>query len=326
MRILLVKTSSMGDVIHNLPVASDIRHAFPAAQIDWIVEESLVEIPRCHAQIRQVIPVALRRWRRRPLGQATREEFGALRKFLRENPYDAIIDTQGLLKSAFLARLATGVRHGLNWRSAREPLRMFYDHVYEVPWTLHAVERNRMLAARALGYRSSGAPDFGLQAVADRRGVTGAVNAEITTGVPFAVFLHATSAVEKEWPESHWVALGNQLAADEIVCVLPFGNAAERARSERLATRIPQARVPSALGLRDLGEMLSLARFVVGVDTGLSHFSAALGTPTVGIFCATHPAATGLYGSPRAINIGGPAGGPEVDETMAAIVQVTGTR
>jgi heptosyltransferase I len=319
--ILLIKTSSMGDVVHNLPVVADICRAFPGAQIDWIVEEAFAPIPRLHPKVGRVIPVALRRWRRKPLDSSTRRAFGELRQLLRNVPYDAVLDTQGLLKSALLAWMAKGVRHGLNWRSSREPLRLFYDRVHEVPWTLHAVERNRLLAAKALGFDMAGPPVFGIAASP----VSGApAQLALNIAGPYGVFLHATSAARKEWPESHWVALGNQLKSRGVSCVLPFGNAIEQARSQRLAAQVPGSQVPPALGLDALSSLLSRAKFVVGVDTGLSHLSAALMMPTVGIYCATDPAATGLYGSTLALNIGGIGRRPTVAEALAAIEQVAG--
>ncbi|MEQ1881557.1 MAG: lipopolysaccharide heptosyltransferase I [Burkholderiales bacterium] len=324
MRILLIKTSSMGDVVHNLPVVADLCRAFPGANIDWVVEEAFAPIPRLHPKVGRVIPVALRRWRRKPFESSTRKAFAELRQLLCNVQYDAVLDTQGLLKSALLARMANGVRHGLNWRSSREPLRLFYDRVHEIPWTLHAVERNRLLAAKALGFDLAAPPVFGLATSPPNNTTPQLALEQKNIAGPYAVFLHATSAARKEWPESHWVTLGKQLKSRGVSCVLPFGTSVEQARSQRLAAQIPGSCVPRALGLDALSSMLSLAKFVVGVDTGLSHLSAALMMPTVGIYCATDPAATGLYGSALALNIGGIGSTPGVAEALAAIEQVTG--
>jgi heptosyltransferase I len=314
----------MGDVVHNLPVVADLRRAFPGANIDWIVEEAFAPIPRLHPNVGRVIPVALRRWRRKPLDSSTRIAFGELQQLLRNVQYDAVLDTQGLLKSALLAWMANGVRHGLNWRSSREPLRLFYDRVHEIPWTLHAVQRNRLLAAKALGFQLAGPPVYGLAASPASNNTPESKSQEIRFAEPYTVFLHATSAARKEWQESHWVALGNQLKDRGISCVLPFGTSAEQARSQRLASQITGSVVPPALGLDALSRLLSRARFVVGVDTGLAHLSAALAAPTVGIYCATDPAATGLYGSALAENIGGVGSTPGIAEALAAIERVAG--
>lgn len=317
-RILLIKTSSMGDVVHNLPVVADLRAALPGCRIDWLVEQSFSAIPRLHADVGEVIPVSMRRWRRQPLAAATVGEFSALRNRLRRTPYDAVIDTQGLLKSALLAWMANGRSHGLDWKSSREPLRLFYDRVYAVPWSAHAVERNRMLAANALGYAISTAPEYGIAAHAQGLASLDSLF-PLQASDEFAVLLHATSAAEKEWPENDWVRLGIHLANLGMISVLPFGNAAEHSRSERLAARIPGARVPPALDLDQLAALMSRATFVVGVDTGLTHLAVALGRPTIGLYCATDPKATGLYGSTHVLNLGGIGKSPSLDEATGAL-------
>jgi heptosyltransferase-1 len=308
----------MGDVVHNLPVVGDLHAAMPDCRVDWVVEEAFGAIPRLHPGVDRVIPVSIRRWRKHPFAAGTRKEFSDLRSRLSQSRYDAVIDTQGLLKSALLAWMANGRSHGLDWKSSREPLRMFYDEVYAVPWSAHAVQRNRSLASRALGYAISEIPEYGVAAqtqdVASLDSVFPAKDER-----DFAVLLHATSAAKKEWPENDWIRLGEHLAALGMISTLPFGSAEERQRSERLAARIPGARVPPALGLDQLAALISRARIVVGVDTGLTHLAVALGRPTIGLYCATDPAATGLYGSPGALNLGGIGTTPSVDEVADAI-------
>lgn len=315
MRILLVKTSSLGDVVHNLPVATDIRHHCPQAELDWAVEESFAEVPRLHPAVAEVIPVAPRRWRAVPLAQATWREIGALRQRLLGRAYDLVIDTQGLLKSALIACMAPGRRVGLDWASSREPLRLFYHHTYRVPWGQHAVDRNRQLAGLALEYSPQARAEYGIAPPAPP---TAARWAESIAGRPYAVLLHATSAPEKLWSEDRWLALGNHLQNHRLSVVLPWGSDAERERSERLATRFELAHVPPRLTLTEAAWLLGHARIVFGVDTGLSHLAVALGTPTIGIYCATDPAATGLYGSPRVRNLGSKGRPPSLDELIAA--------
>ena len=307
----------MGDVVHNLPVVSDLRAFVPDCRIDWIVEEAFRPIPGLHAGVSEVLPVSIRRWRKQPLSARTRTEFSALRERLRRTPYDQIIDTQGLLKSALLTCMAQGHSHGLDWKSSREPLRLFYDKVHAVPWSAHAVQRNRMLASQALGYRISEIPDYGISASPASVHSLEAVFAVKAPG-EFAVLLHATSAAVKQWPESDWIRLGGYFSTRGLVSVLPFGSALEQRRSERLARRIPGALVPPALGLDHLAALLSRASIVVGVDTGLTHLAVALGRPTIGLYCATDPAATGLYGSARAMNLGGIRKMPAMDDVASA--------
>jgi heptosyltransferase-1 len=306
-RILLIKTSSLGDVVHNLPVVSDIRRALPGARVEWVVERAFADIPRRHPGVAHVIEVEIRRWRRAFWRRDVRDAVHEVLNVLSREPYDAIVDTQGLLKSAWLAWRAQGPAFGLDWASAREPLALFYDRTFSIPWTLHAVERNRQLAAQALGYSLTGAPDFGITA------------APAVSEAPYAVLLHATSAETKLWPEAHWIALAAALAARGLRCVLPWGNAGERMRSERLAAAMQNARVPAALSLPEVMQLLAGAKGVVGVDTGLTHLAGALGVPTVGIYVATDPAATGLYGCARADNVGDGRGAPEVAAVLATL-------
>ncbi len=312
--ILLVKTSSMGDVVHNLPVASDIRLSFPGARIDWIAEEQFAAIPRLHAAVERVIPVALRRWRRTLWRPQTRAEIQAFLRQLREQAYDAVIDTQGLFKSALIARAARGSRFGLDWASAREPLALFYDRAFAVPWTLHAVERNRSLAAQALGYALPAQIDYGVRAAPGKFPWLAADR--------YVVLLHATSAERKLWRETNWIEMGRYFMKQGIVSVLPWGNSVERARSDRLAAQIPGAIVPPALVLNDAAALLTGAHAVAGVDTGLVHLAAALGTPTVGIYCATDPGATGIYACPRALNLRSAGKPPAVSNVLAALGQL----
>ncbi len=310
-KILLVKTSSLGDVVHNLPVASDIRAAVPGAEIDWVVEESFDAIPRLHPAVSRVLPVAIRRWRSGLLGGATRTEIGAFTRELKRRPYDVVIDTQGLFKSAWIAWMAPGVRHGLDFASAREPLSLFYDRVHAVPWAMHAVERNRTLAARALGYAVPVSVNYGIRVAAAR-----------FVWLPqgrYAVLAHGTSARPKLWPVERWTELGARLGELGVRSVLPWGSTAERQRAEEIARAVPGAVVAPGLSLADAAAVLAGAGAVVGVDTGLAHLAAALSVPTVGLYCATDPAATGLYGCARAANLGGVGRPPSVLDVLAAL-------
>jgi len=311
-QILLVKTSSLGDVVHNLPVVADIRAAFSGeVVIDWVVERSFAAVPALHPQVRNVIPCEIRRWRRSWGSRETRVEWCGFVQCLRSETYDAIIDTQGLLKSAIVARLARGTRHGLDWRSSREPLRLFYDRVFDVPWDAHAVERNRRLCAAALGYRVHGPPVYGIRA--DR------LDEAWLPATSYVVLLHATSHPSKLWPESDWVALGSRLAASGYAALLPWGSAEECERAQRLAAALPVAVVLPRLGLAQLAGVMAGSAAVVGVDTGLTHLAAAVGVPVVGIYGATDPGATGVYASGPVINVGARSRFPSVGEVVAAL-------
>jgi len=304
-RILFVKTSSLGDVVHNGPAVSDAARALPGAEIDWVVEEPFAEVAAMHAAVRRVIPVAVRRWRRGLWRASTWSEMRAFRDALRAGRYDAVIDTQSLLKSALIASLANGTRHGLDAASAREPLAArFYDVVHAVPRGLHAVERNRMLAAAALGYGLPAEISYGLRAA------DAPATAEACT-----VLLTMTSRADKLWPEARWIELGRALG---MRCLLPWGGDEERRRAERIAHGVPHAEVQPRLTLGELGALFARSAQVIGVDTGLTHLAAALGAPTVGLYCGSDPTLTGLHGAKRAKNLGGPGRAPAVAEVLAA--------
>ncbi len=308
MRVLLVKTSSLGDVIHNLPVVTDLRTRFPAAAIDWVVEEAFADVVRLHPGVRRVLPVAIRRWRGSLLAPATWAEMRAFRSVLHQENYDLVLDTQGLLKSALIARMARGRRCGYAAASAREPLAArFYDGAFEVPRDLHAVERNRRLAALAAGYSLTSVADYGI-----------AAPPAPTSAPATAILLTATSRDDKLWPEDAWIATGCALHERGLSCLLPAGSVVERERASRLAAAIPGATALPPSSLTDLAAQLGAARIVIGVDTGLVHLAAALGTPTLALFRASDPALTGVLAGTSAINLGTRGAPPDVNAVLAA--------
>jgi len=307
-RILFVKTSSLGDVVHNCPAVSDAARKLPGAEIDWVVEQPFAGVAAMHAAVRRVIPVAMRRWRAAPWNPAVWSEIGDFRRLLRAERYDAVIDTQSLLKSALISAQARGTRHGMDRASAREPFAArFYDVRHAVPRELHAVERNRRLSAAALGYTVDASVDYGLRAASD---------AASKNDSPYAVLLTMTSRADKLWPEPGWIELGRALATR---VVLPWGSEAERRRAERIAAAIGSAAVPPRLSVEQLTGLFLNAGSVVGVDTGLTHLAAALGVPTLGIYCGSDPALTGLYGAARAKNVGAKGRPPRAAEVLKSL-------
>lgn len=313
MRILLVKTSSLGDVIHNLPVASDIRRKLPNVEIDWVVEENFAEIPRLHPVVRKVIPVAVRRWRRHLLSPATWQEIGEFRRVVGVDFYDAVIDTQGLVKSGLLTVLARGRKYGFG--APRERLAgLAYDRAIDIPRQQNAVLRNRQLAAAALGYSLDDLPlAYGIAAAP--------LKAEWLPTTAYAVLLTATSRADKEWPEDCWLALGAELNAAGLACVLPGGSESERSRATRLANDMGQAVAAPAMNLTDLAGLMAGARIVIGVDTGLVHLAAALERPTIAIYCGSDPTLTGVLGTEVFVNLGSDGAPPSVQETTAAALR-----
>ena len=311
--ILFIKTSSLGDVVHQMPALTDARRERPDARFSWVVEEAFAPLVALHPASSEVIPVAWRRWRRGIVAPRTWREIASFLRMLRNRGYDEIIDTQGLLKSALTARLARGRRHGFDAGSIRERAASgLYDVRHRVARGLHAIARNRALTGLALGYSPEAAIDFGLS----RDGLVE------TSAKPYAIFLHATARSEKEWPEASWLALGRALARRDSVLVLPWGTASERERSERLAAALDGAVVPDRQPLDRLARLIASASFVVGVDTGLLHLAAALGVPLVAIFAASEPALTGPIGRGPIALVGGKGELPSTRDVVAAVEQI----
>lgn len=291
MRVLIVKTSSMGDVLHTLPALTDAQQAIPGIQFDWVVEEGFAQIPSWHSAVDRVIPVAIRRWRKAWFSAPIKAERKAFRDAVRLQKYDAIIDAQGLVKSAALVtRLARGIKHGMDWSTAREPLAsLFYNRKHHIAKQQHAVERTRELFAKSLGYAK---PQLqGDYAIAQHF-----MNEHKADAGQYAVFLHATTRDDKHWPEANWRELIGLLNNTGIRIKLPWGAPHEEARAKRLAEGFPYVDVLPRMSLEDVAHILAGAKFVVSVDTGLSHLTAALDRPNITLYGPTDPGLIGGYG------------------------------
>jgi len=310
LRILIVKTSSMGDVVHAQPVVADLHAHCPGVQVDWLVEAPFAAIAQLNAGVRRVLPLAWRKWRAR-LGQRdTWRAMARLREDLRREPYDLVLDLQGLVKSAVWARQARGPLAGYDRHSIREPLAcLLYDRRAAVPRALQAVERCRRLAAAQLGYAAPlTPPDFGLRAPAPSWPAPGR----------YAVLIPNASRPEKHWPEASWVAVGRRLADEGTPPVVLWGTGAERDLADRIAAGCGGV-VPPFLGVGAMAAVLAGAARVVGLDTGFSHLAAALGRPTVGIYCDHDPGLAGLSGPGPVACIGGTGRVPALAEVMALL-------
>jgi heptosyltransferase-1 len=257
-----------------------------------------------------VIPCAIRKWRRSWWSGQTRREITRFKTALRERTYDVVLDLQGLMKSAWIARQASGERHGYTWGSAREPLAsLAYDVRHPVTWNQHAIARNRQLAAAALGYRLDGPVRYGMTVAETEQAVA----------VPYVVALHATSRADKLWPEADWRKLFAPLTARGLRIVLPWGTPLERERSERLAAGIDGVIVPAWKAPPELAGLFAGAQLVVGVDTGLLHLAVAAGVPALALFGPTDPALTGVHGErAAALNLGGNGVVPGADQVLEA--------
>jgi heptosyltransferase-1 len=314
-RILIVKTTSMGDVVHALPALSDLKRALPDAQVDWLVEAPFAAIPAWHPGVDRVLPLAWRKWRKHLGQRATWQAMGALRGQLRAQRYDAILDLQGLLKSVAWGAQAQGPISGYDWHSIREPLAsVFYHRRYNVPRTWHAVQRSRRLAALALGYpMPESAPDFGLQALPG--------SPRWAAPAAAAALIPCASRPEKLWPEADWIVLGHNLQARGLTPVLLWGNAEEEARAQRVADACGGV-VPPFLSVHETGQVLAGCALTVGLDTGFSHLAAAFGVPTLGIYCDHEPGLAGITGAGWVRSLGGKGQRPSLADVQVLVAQM----
>jgi len=326
MRILIVKTTSMGDVIHALPVATDLVRHFRNQQspleLDWVVEDAFAPLVALHPGVGRILPVAVRRWRESLWSSRTRSEWVAWRTSVRARRYGLVLDLQGLLKSAFLATQAIGPRAGLDRASAREALASWaYTRSYAIDPKLPAVSRMRALAAAAVGYQAIGQPVFGLRLPPVPQGEVGAFAQGLGESA-FAVLLSATPRAEKRWPDAHWRALLESFEAARRVAILPWGTAAELSRARALCADLRYAQVAPRMDLTEATWLMSRASVVAGVDTGLLHLAGAYGVPLVGIFTGTEPARYFPDWLVRAEALGGPNQIPAWNDVRAAIDRV----
>ncbi|AJW44573.1 lipopolysaccharide heptosyltransferase I [Ralstonia mannitolilytica] len=326
MRVLIVKVSSLGDVVHCTPVVADILRAHPEAEIDWVVEEGFAGIVRIVRGVREVIPFALRRWRKSLGAGKTWNEMAAFRRALRTRPYDAVLDTQGLIKTALIAAQAklapNGFVAGLGNRTdgaGYEPLaRLFYQRKIMMEPRIHVVERSRRMVAEALGYTLPDTIDFGLQPPAEL---------PFALPRPYVALVHATSRADKAWPEAAWVEVARELLARDYAIALPWGSEAERRTSESIREAIVAAVpgtvgrvvIPPRMSLPDVTAFLDQATAVVGVDTGLVHIAAALCKPTVALYNFTTSWRTGGYWTPNVRDLGSADAHPTSAQALDAL-------
>jgi heptosyltransferase-1 len=288
MNVLIVKLSSMGDIISTLPAISDARQAKPSISFDWVVEEGFAEIPRLHPAIVKVTPIALRRWRKHPFSRITIKEAAYFVKSLRSRNYDVIIDAQSLLKSALVAKIAHGDSYyGLDRQSARESLAAcFYRYKFNISKQMHAVERIRMLFARSLGYQLDNTPpNYGI-----------VLNLSTNITEKYLVFAHGSSRNNKCWQSNKWIELVLLAKASGFTVKLPWGSHEEFLRANEIAKSADNCIVLPQLSLIEMAQVISAAHGVVAVDTGLGHLTAALGTPSVSLYGPTNPNLAGTYG------------------------------
>lgn len=334
-KVLLVKLSSLGDILHNLPIVWDLRARLPEAQIDWVVEEAYVHLltPLLSRDgfkgIDRIIPFGLRRWKKNLFTLATWKKFFAFRKTLQATTYDVLIETQGLLKSAIVCSLAkrssgavvAGLANATEF-SGYEPLaRSFYNQSVQVPTQCHAVDRSRWVMCSALDWplldRSDAPQFYSKEFVAS---IPKATVEDLKT--PYILCFHSTAREAKRWSNEGWVALGRDLSARGYQLVFPWGNATEKAVSQSLAAQIPGSLVPPAFSIEDAFSVIAGAALTVGVDTGLTHLAAVLDKPTVEIYCDSPRWKTEGYWSSRICNLGDMQSPPSAQEVLEASLKL----
>jgi len=305
--ILFIKTSSLGDVVHHMPAVTDVRRRYPDARLTWVVEEAFAPLAQLHPAIGEVIPVSTRRWRSQLLNGGTWSEISAFKAKLKLVRAEKVIDTQGLIRSALIARSASGELHGYDAASIKEPVASwFYDVKHTVARDQHAVTRNRALTGLSLGYSPDAAINYGL------------VKPPRTGDARYAVLFHGTSRASKEWREVDWIGTGKWLHAQGLEVVLPWGNERERLRGERLKAAIPGSRILDRLPLDETAKVIANASLVVGVDTGLLHLAAAYEVPLIAVFLATDPGLTGPVGNGPITVVGGKDVYPSFERVIEA--------
>lgn len=322
MNILIVRVSSLGDVVHNMPMVADILRHHPEARIDWVVEEAYADLVRLNPGVRHVIPFALRRWRKTLLSAATRAEMRAFRQALRSRTYDLVFDTQGLLKTGVVMRMAklapggrrVGLANGTEGSGYEGASRIFHTESIAVDRRTHAVQRGRLVAAAALGYRLDAPADFMLN--------TASRQPAWLPAQPYAAFFHGTARAAKQWSEQHWIALGHALAAHGLRVLLPWGSEAEHAAAQRMAAQMPNATVLPKLPMMEAVVLAQRAALAVGVDTGLTHIAAACERPTIELYCDSPRWKTEGNWSPAVINLGDSGRPPALREVVEAAAQL----
>jgi len=333
--ILLVKLSSLGDVLHNLPIVWDLRTRLPDARIDWVVEEGYVHLLEPLLSrgefkgIDRIIPFGLRRWKRHFFKVDTWKQFFSFKAQLQAVQYDYVIETQGLLKSALVCALANkssnavvaGLANATQF-SGYEPIaKAFYKQCVQVPFDCHAVDRSRWVMCSALDWglidrTDSPAfyPETFIQALVEKK-IEGIKK-------PYVLCFHSTAREAKRWSNQHWIILGKELASHGYQVVLPWGNPAEKETSKEIAKHVPGAFVPQAFSIEEAFSVIAHAALTIGVDTGLTHLAAVLGKPTVEIYCDSPRWKTEGYWTKNICNVGDIGSPPSTSEVVSAALSL----
>ena len=313
-RILIIKTSSLGDIVHCLPVINDIKYFVPESSIDWLVEECFADVPRLHPGVDSVITISLRSWKKNLRKKSTWIGLYKSIKAIRENHYDIIIDFQGLLKSAFFTLFTRGDIHGFDKTSIREgAASYFYKFTHTVSKQIHAVVRNRELASKCFQYELlDQSAHFGLE-------IHNINNFNLSER--YVVLIHGSSKKSKQWPKEHWLKVIQFFNGLGLRVLLPWGNLEEYHFSKALRKASTNSLVLPKMNISDLANVISGAKCIIGVDSGLTHLGNALGIPTIGLYMDSNPYLTGVYPNIKvpSVNLGETGVTPTPESTISQI-------
>lgn len=282
--ILLIKTSSLGDIVHSFPAISDaVAHGFI---VDWCVDAAFADVARLHPGVRMVYPIHLRALKKQKSFRNLTMLYGEL-KHLKQQSYDFILDAQGLLKSAFISLWPKGERHGFTKNSVREPIAsFFYQKKHAISTNQHAIFRTKALFSATLGTKSPQERCFyGLSKPLKR-----------PLEKPYIILLHGTTWKTKSWPTAHWIDLARQLLEKDKQLVTIWGNPLEKKVAETIQASVPQLIILPRQSIIKLTHWLAHAEYVIGCDTGLMHLATAFNTPTISLYGASCPKKTGTLG------------------------------
>jgi len=302
--ILIVKLSAIGDVVHTLPLLEVLRRHFPDARIDWVIEEEASHLIEGHSALDRVIVSRRKLWQRNILGRRSRSEtirevLGFVRE-LRSEPYDLVIDMQGLLKSGFLTGLARGRRKiGFTW--AREGSTLFLSErpYFEDQHHQHAIERY-LKAAKILGCDVSSwvgripvrqDDEERVAALLDREGLNGDQCAAIN---PMARW------ETKLWEPEKFARLADRIQDELGMAVIFTGSREDAPAIDDIRARMKTGRahnLAGLVGLRELASLYTRCSVLISTDTGPMHIAAAMDCPVVALFGPTAPWRTGPYGT-----------------------------
>ncbi|HEC74977.1 MAG TPA: lipopolysaccharide heptosyltransferase I [Methylophaga aminisulfidivorans] len=293
MRVLIIKLTSMGDLMHALPALTDAVKAFPDIEFDWVVDKAFADVPKWHPSVRKVITTSHRHWRQSWLKNVSNGEIGGFYKALNADGYDAVIDMQNNLKSALVSLLRKGPVHGLDKYSCREkPAYLAYRHKINVNPNQHAVERMRQILAKALNYPvPETAADYGVD-------LSHCQLPLLNFAIPkrFLMLVHNASWLTKLWPVNHWQSLTLKAVDAGYSVLIPSGNDEEYQRALEIAAVSDKAYVLPRLSLDNIAAIMQKSDAALCSDTGLAHMAAMMNKPAITLYGSTDTHLIGTHG------------------------------